>query len=61
MLSSENSGCMIAYSYIVLLFNWPAVNDRANQEGADALSHAAQARVRPLDALQDRVNSDKVT
>jgi hypothetical protein len=61
ILSSENSGCMIAYNYIVLLFNWPALNDRANQEGANALSHTAQAWVRPLDVLQDNVNSDKVT
>jgi len=37
MLSSENSGFMIAYNHIVLLFNWPAVNDRGIQEGTDAL------------------------
>jgi len=46
MLSSENSGCMIAYSHIVLLFNWPAVNDRGIQEGADALIQPFRTGVR---------------
>ena len=37
LLSSETSGYMRAYNYIVLLFNWPAVNDRGRQEGVDSL------------------------
>jgi hypothetical protein len=37
LLSSETSGCMTTYNYIVLLFNWPAVNDRGSQEGVDSL------------------------